>query len=126
MTTHPCVADAARRETAILDWGRLDWLVTGAAMPGAELTFGLVTIKPGERNPLHSHPNCEEVLYVVSGRCEHRLGDEILALEAGSAIRIPRGVPHWARCVGDEPLQAIIAFSSGDRRADLHEEQGVA
>lgn len=126
MTTHPCVADPATCETADLDWGRLEWLITGTAMPGAEMTFGTVTIKPGERNPLHSHPNCEEILYVVSGRCEHKLGEDVVDLPAGSAIRIPRGVRHWARCTSAEPLVAIIAFSSGERRADNHETAGEA
>lgn len=49
----------------------------------------------GAHNPLHSHPNCEEILYV--GSCEHKLGDETVRLGPGSAIRIPRGVRHWAR-----------------------------
>jgi quercetin dioxygenase-like cupin family protein len=101
-----------------MSWGKLVWLVSGQAMPGAEQTFGVVTINPGQRNPLHAHPNCEELLYVIAGECEHKLGDEIYTLTPGSLIRIPRGVPHWARCTSAEPLVAVISFSSPDRRAD--------
>src|SRR5262245_22016496 len=89
------LADEAAQQ---MDWGRITWLVSGQAMPGAEQTFGVVTIYPGKRNPLHMHPNCEELLYVIAGECEHKLGDEIYTLTPGSVIRIPRGVPHWARC----------------------------
>ena len=96
-------------------WGRLDWLVSGELDPGAELTFGVVTINPGEANPLHLHPNCEEVLYVLSGTCDHVLGDRTIKLGPGGVIRIPRNVPHHAKTTGDEPLIAVIAFSSADR-----------
>ena len=108
------------------DWGHLTWLVSAGAMPGAEQTMGVVTIYPGKRNPLHSHPNCEELLYVVSGECEHLLGEARYTLRPGNVIRIPRGIPHWARCTSDTPLVAVISFSSGDRRTDSHEGGGTA
>jgi quercetin dioxygenase-like cupin family protein len=101
-----------------MDWGKITWLVDGRTMAGAEQTFGVVTINPGQRNPLHMHPNCEELLYVIAGECAHKLGDDIYTLTPGSVIRIPRGVPHWARCTSAEPLVAVISFSSPDRRAE--------
>jgi quercetin dioxygenase-like cupin family protein len=87
-------------------------------MPGVEQTFGVVTIYPRKRNPLHMHPNCEELLYVVSGECDHKLGDEIAHLTSGMVICIPRGILHWARCTSTEPLVVIVSFSSSDRRTD--------
>ncbi|WP_342363854.1 cupin domain-containing protein [Terrarubrum flagellatum] len=124
--TQDVVATLETGDKMALDWGHLTWLIGAEKMPGAELTVGLVRIEPGKRNPLHSHPNCEEVLYVVSGACEHKLGDDMLNLSPGAAIRIPRGVPHWARCTSAEPLVAVISFSSGDRRTDSHEGAEVA
>ena len=120
------VAALGDTKSFVEDWGHLTWLVSADAMPGAEQTLGVVTIYPGKRNPLHSHPNCEELLYVVSGRCDHLLGEQMCELSAGSVIRIPRGVRHWARCTSDEPLVAVISFSSADRRTDGHEGGGVA
>ena len=99
-------------------WGELRWLIGGQQTPGAEQTFGIVTIHPGQRNPYHEHPNCEELLYVISGSCDHRLGDEVFAMTPGEVIRIPRGVPHWAQCTSEEPLVAAISFSSPDRKAN--------
>ncbi|WP_326912954.1 cupin domain-containing protein [Rhizobium johnstonii] len=107
-------------------WGELNWKITGDGTPGAEMTFGTCRINPGERNQLHSHPDCEEILYVVSGDCEHKLGDALYRLEAGDAIRIPRNVRHWARALGTEPLFALIMFSSGTRTAVNHEGEGAA
>ena len=100
------------------DWGQLVWLIGAEQTPGAEQTFGVVTIEAGKRNPLHRHPNCEELLYVVSGEADHKLGEAVFHMTAGDVIRIPRGVPHWAQATGTEPLVAIISFSSADRQAE--------
>lgn len=126
MTAESFVSRAADGEKMPTGWGELNWKITDQAMPGTEMTFGTCLIKPGERNPLHAHPNCEEFLYVVSGACEHKLGDEMVTLKAGDTIRIPRDVPHYARAVGNEPLFALIMFSSGKRQAVDLEGGGVA
>ncbi len=114
-----------RGELNKTSWGQLLWKISDEAMPGAESTFGTCTIQPGLRNPLHSHPDCEEILYVVSGECDHKLGDDIFSLRPGDAIRIPKGVRHWAKCTGDTPLFALIFFSTGQRTAVNHEGDGT-
>lgn len=109
-------------EPAQLSWGRLSWLIGEEQTPGAEQTLGVVTILPGKRNPLHMHPNCEELLYVIEGEADHKLGEEMFTIKAGDVIRIPRGVPHWARAKGDTPLLALISFSAPDRATENLEE----
>lgn len=109
------VGDVAPLETG---WGQLVWLIGAEQTPGAEQTFGIVTIAPGKRNPLHAHPNCEELLYVIQGEADHKLGEEMLQIKAGDVIRIPRGVPHWARARGTTPLIAAISFSAPDRATE--------
>ncbi|GAC1642856.1 MAG: hypothetical protein NVS4B8_12410 [Herpetosiphon sp.] len=111
---------------AVMDWGQISWLVGAQEMPGAAQTFGVVTIAPGKRNPLHAHPNCEELLYVISGECSHKLGDEMFELKPGDVIRIPQGVQHWAKCTSSEPLVAVISFSSADRQVENFETGGTA
>jgi quercetin dioxygenase-like cupin family protein len=101
-----------------MDWGRLTWLIGEKQTPGAEQTFGVVTIEAGSRNPLHRHPNCEELLFVLSGEADHKLGEAVFHITAGDVIRIPRGVPHWAQATGTQPLVAVISFSSADRQTE--------
>ena len=84
--------------------------------PKAEMTFGLAQVAAGHRNPMHVHPNCEEILYVLSGSCEHFLADQKVTLHEGDMIRIPRGVPHCAKVLGDVPMKSVIVYSSGDRQ----------
>lgn len=113
------VTQVAKQEAVMMGWGEVVWLAGTQVTPGAEQTFGVVTIYPDNRIPLHVHPNCEELLYVVSGRCEHRLRDESVELSPGSLIRIPRGTSHHATCVGDEPLVAVISFSSPEHQTEI-------
>ncbi len=98
------------------DWGRLT-IFTGGSVQKSETTVGICLINPGRSNPLHYHPNCEETLYVLSGRCAHRYGEGIVTLEPGQTILVPRYVVHNAAAIGDDPLKLMIIFSSGEREA---------
>lgn len=113
---HGNVIRAADAPIESFDWGRLQWLVAGRTLPGCEQTFGVSTIAAGGRNPLHYHPNCEEVLYVVAGRCEHRFNDRWETMGVGDAAVIPAGMRHQLTNPGPDDVVCIIAFSSPDRQ----------
>lgn len=100
---------------------RIKWLFSGQTAPGAEQTLGYVVIEPGQKNPLHAHPNCEEVLYLISGELDHSLEDKTYRLRPGDAIRVPRGAKHDARCTGDEPATMIVCYSVPDREILAYE-----
>jgi quercetin dioxygenase-like cupin family protein len=110
------------QEALTFTWGAIRWLCNQELDPGAQQTFGLVQILPGERNPVHYHPNCEELLYVLSGHCDHRLEEETARLTAGSLIRIPAGARHNAVNPGSEPVRMVIVYSSPDRQTVFVEE----
>jgi quercetin dioxygenase-like cupin family protein len=97
-------------------WGTVSWLINEVKTEGAEQTFGVVTINPGQSNPLHLHPNCEEILYVLSGVCEQRIGEATTELRPGMAACVPRGTPHCGRALGTERLVVVVSFSSPDRQ----------
>jgi quercetin dioxygenase-like cupin family protein len=103
------------------DWGWIRWLMNAQLDPQAQMTFGIVQLNAGELNPVHRHPNCEEVLYVLKGRCEHRLGKQTVVLKPGDVLRIPQGVPHAAKVIGDEPMQAVIVYNTGARQFEVVE-----
>jgi quercetin dioxygenase-like cupin family protein len=97
-------------------WGKIQWLCHREIDPASEMTFGMVYINAGVANPRHVHPNCEEVIFVLSGECDHTLGDETFHLEPGMMLRIPRNVPHNATTTSWEPCRMIIAYSAPDRQ----------
>jgi quercetin dioxygenase-like cupin family protein len=98
------------------DWGRLVWMVSGALGNSTVLTVGKCFIKPGQANPPHYHPNCDEVLHVVHGHIEHRVNDEYVEMRDGDTISIPTGAIHNARNIGPEECEFVITFSTADRQ----------
>ena len=77
---------------------------------------------PGKRNPVHFHPNCEEVLYVISGQGLQSCDGRTIPLKAGMTIRIPAKVKHNLVNTGTETLRALVSFSTGDRQTVWPEE----
>jgi quercetin dioxygenase-like cupin family protein len=97
-------------------WGTLRWLMNGELQAGALQTLGICHIFAGQGNPLHYHPNCEEVLHVLDGRGRHSLDGQWVELHPGTTVRIATGVKHNLINEGETTMICIIAFSSGDRQ----------
>ena len=117
------VTDAAQLPVEQSAWGTLQWVCNEKLMPGSAQTVGLATILPGKRNPVHYHPNCEEVLYVIAGQGLHSYDGRTIPLKAGMTIRIPAKVKHNMVNTGTETLRTLVSFSSGDRKTVFLDEQ---
>jgi len=119
----PAVVQSFHKAQAVkYSWGWIRWLMNSKIDPKAEMTFGIVYVKAHQRNPVHVHPNCAEYLHVLSGSCEHLVGKKWLKLKAGDTVRRPAGVQHAARTL-DEPMRAVIVYSSGERQFKEVEEE---
>ena len=97
-------------------WGSLTWYASKALGNTDGITVGKCVIKPGCSNPVHIHPNCEEVLHVLHGDIIHSLGAESAAMKEGDTIAIPAGVPHNAVNTGASDAVLGIAYSTGERK----------
>jgi quercetin dioxygenase-like cupin family protein len=68
----------------------------------------------------HRHKEQEELVFVISGRLQFKLDDEVIELGKGDTIRIP---PHVVRGIwNDEPEDAEIVIVSkriADGQADV-------
>ena len=106
-------------EPVLADFGQLCWHVNGGTAPGTGMTMGEVTIAAGHKNPLHRHDNCEELLYLVEGALEHRIGDDTFILGPGDVIRVPVGMPHDGRNIGDGPARMVVAYNSPERAFEV-------
>ena len=68
----------------------------------------------------HRHKTQEEIYYVVSGRLQFKLGDDVVDVDAGSAVRVPA---HVYRSVwNDEPEDAELIIVS--RKVEDPEAEG--
>jgi len=72
-------------------------------------------VEARQSNPLHVHPNSAEYVHVLSGACDHRLGDQWMALKAGDTLRVPKGVVHMARTAA-EPCRLMVIYDTGTRQ----------
>jgi quercetin dioxygenase-like cupin family protein len=67
------------------------------------------TYPPGTSFPEHTH-GVDKIDAVVSGRFELVVEGVTAILGAGDWIAVPRGVPHTATVVGDEPVVSLDAI----------------
>ena len=111
------VVRSAQAEVIAQDWGRLTWYAGRKLGNSTHMTLGVCEIKPGCANPMHSHPNCEEILRVAKGRIMHTIeGGKEIEMREGDAITVPVNLPHNARNIGDTDAVLLIAFTSADRQ----------
>jgi quercetin dioxygenase-like cupin family protein len=109
------VTRAADRQVLEQTWGRITWYASGSLGNSATMTVGEAVIRPGQENPRHYHPNCDEILHVVRGRILHSMGTQQVEMTVGDTVSIPTGVRHNARNIGTEDAVLAISFSSAHR-----------
>lgn len=82
-------------------------LLSGEQTGGA-FTMVQVVSPPGGGPPPHCHTHEDEWFLVVEGRAELWQEGTWTEVPAGTAIFLPRGVPHTYRNCGDVPLRMIV------------------
>jgi mannose-6-phosphate isomerase-like protein (cupin superfamily) len=78
---------------------------------GAPFSAYIVTAKPGQGPPLHTHPYVE-VAFTVEGRATIIVGDEQREVRAGGIVVIPAGTPHKFVNSGETILRQIDVHAS--------------
>jgi mannose-6-phosphate isomerase-like protein (cupin superfamily) len=84
------------------------------------ITHRYMTPKSGGKGGYgHRHKTQEEIYFVVSGRLEFKLDDEVLELAGGSVVRVAPEVVRsvWNEGPGDAEL-IIVSIRIDDPRAD--------
>ena len=109
------VTRAAENQVLEQTWGKITWYVSAQLGNSDTMTVGEAIIRPGQENPRHYHPNCDEILRVVSGRILHSMNSRKVEMSAGDVVSIPMGVRHNARNIGTEDAVLAISFSSAHR-----------
>jgi mannose-6-phosphate isomerase-like protein (cupin superfamily) len=61
--------------------------------------------------PLHLHHNDDEAWYVLEGVLFVRVGDKDVEAVAGSAVFVPRGIPHTYWNPGPGPLRYLLVMT---------------
>ena len=123
MTDESSLLRSAGADRISADWGSLTWYAGRPLGNSTEMTVGVAIIKPGCGNPLHSHPNCSEVLVVMQGSITHVIEDgKQVEMGERDTIVIPATLPHKETNTGNEDAVLLISFSSADGQMKLEEE----
>lgn len=72
-----------------------------------------ITLQSGQGAPLHIHQREDEVFAILDGACTFGLGDDVVSAEAGTTVRLPKGLPHFFRNDGPHPMRALITVVPG-------------
>jgi quercetin dioxygenase-like cupin family protein len=64
------------------------------AIGGEQVLLCHVTYEPGTTVRRHSHPEAEQVMWIVEGSVTMTIGDETRELAAGDVAVVNRGVEH--------------------------------
>jgi quercetin dioxygenase-like cupin family protein len=78
---------------------------------GAPFSAYIVSAKPGQGPPLHTHPYVE-VAFTLEGCATITVGDEQREVQAGGIVVIPAGTPHRFVNSGDTTLRQIDVHAS--------------
>lgn len=84
-----------------------------AGVEADNLTVVCTVVEPGDAVGTHTE-SVEEILLVLEGRADVRVGDETAEVASGQMVRIPAKVPHRIRNAGEGPLRFVGFFPSGD------------
>ena len=77
-------------------------------------------LAPGGHLPTHTD-SAEEILFVVEGEAEARVGDERGRIAAGDLAVIPAMVPHGVSNIGDRTLKIVGFFSESEVTSTFEE-----
>jgi quercetin dioxygenase-like cupin family protein len=98
-------------ESQLFDWGALKWLNAPGVTGSGRFSAGVVKLEPGKGHERHTHPESDEILYVVRGEGEQEVGDETRKVAAGDLVFVPEGVGHGTVNTGWEPLVLFAVYA---------------
>jgi len=67
------------------------------------------TLRPAKVGPrVHLHTDCDEWFFVRDGEFKFKTGDEILHLQAGDSLFVPRNMPHAFVKISEGTARLIV------------------
>ena len=88
------------------------WLANQDSLPAKNLSVCVIRVLPGETvRPAHSHPNSEELIYIITGSGKVMIENEVGEVKSGSAILFEQGKIHMLKNTGSIEMKVICFFA---------------
>ncbi len=103
------------------------WIADEKTLQPRNLSSCVIRVNPGETvQPAHSHPEGEELIYVVTGNGEAWVEGEIRPMRPGSAVLFEQGQVHMIRNVGEDEMKVACFFAPPTGLSNYKMYEGVS
>ena len=90
----------------------LRWIVTPENLGAQYCSSCVIRVASGGKvRPAHSHPNGEEIIYIICGSGRVLVGSDVSEIRAGSVVLFPQGIVHMVHNTGEEEMKIVCFFS---------------
>lgn len=109
-----------------LEGRALRWVVSDQTLQASHCSACVIRVAPGERvRPAHSHPNGEEVIYIIRGTGRVLVDGEVQAVRAGTTVLFPQGAVHMLHNTGSEEMKVVCFFAPPTNLSNYKLHEGV-
>ncbi len=86
-------------------------LINDKLVGSKHMACGVTIFEPGEASSLHSHPNSEEMDFIIKGKGRLYSEGEYRDFDTYDMMFIPEGVEHQHINTGDEPMWLLWLYT---------------
>ena len=106
------IIDETTVEELDLPGRHLRWVVTKDNTGAQYCTMAVIRVAPGSRvRPAHSHPNGEEIIYILNGHGRVLIDGKVQPVKAGCAVLFPKGKIHMLENQSNEEMKVACFFA---------------
>jgi len=106
------IIDETTIEENALGGRHLRWVVTKENTGAEYCSMATIRVAPHARAlPAHSHPEGEEIIYILNGHGRVLIDGEIEPVKAGCAVLFPKGKVHILENLSDEEMKVACFFA---------------
>ena len=105
---------------------QLRWLVADDRIKAQHCSACVIRVAPGDKvRPAHSHPQGEEVIYILTGSGRVLVEGEVAQVRAGSTVLFPQGAIHMLHNTGSEEMKVVCFFAPATSLDNYKMHEGV-
>ena len=104
----------------------LRWVVSEDRIPAKHCSACVIRVAPGEKvRPAHSHPNGDEIIYIIRGTGRVMVAGEVAPVREGTTVLFPQGAVHMLHNTGQEEMKVVCFFAPSTNLENYRMFEGV-